>query len=404
MVYHRNSNTSTRVFSPLVQTMSASTGNSGSSRLCSLARMVTRLGVRSQGRLANQRASPSVHVGAVNDEAMRKDDGSKEARTNPWILLEVKRIDNLRNRSRIGINKWYQSFALRNFDLEDMEFEFAHSMLAIDGVGFDWSDMAEEQVQTNMALMAFSDSELEKVKKEKEGIEFKIEKFDKALKDLDKLLGSQISDKSKKGLGYNVVPPPHPLIYNRPKKLDLSYSGLDEFKEPKFKGYGPENREQESNVVCDKKSDSSKENSDESLVEEQINYDHYQRKGIVSRNNYNRVDYDYYAKTTHPTVHRNMTPRAVLLKTSLTSLNTVRPRAINTARSYTGQVNAVREKGVNAVKTSACWVWRPTKPNGASLAFKRHNYIDARGRSKSVMAWVLKGSCQHILCAGSFNS
>ncbi|GJY55891.1 ribonuclease H-like domain-containing protein [Tanacetum coccineum] len=33
------------------------------------------------------------------------------------------------------------------------------AMLAIDGVGFDWSDMAEEQVQTNMALMAFSNSE-----------------------------------------------------------------------------------------------------------------------------------------------------------------------------------------------------------------------------------------------------
>ncbi|GJX56186.1 hypothetical protein Tco_0286083 [Tanacetum coccineum] len=31
------------------------------------------------------------------------------------------------------------------------------AMLAIDGVGFDWSDMAEEQLQTNMALMAFSD-------------------------------------------------------------------------------------------------------------------------------------------------------------------------------------------------------------------------------------------------------
>ncbi|GJV45061.1 putative ribonuclease H-like domain-containing protein [Tanacetum coccineum] len=36
------------------------------------------------------------------------------------------------------------------------------------------------------------------------------------------------------------IPPPHPLIYNRPKKLDLSYSGLDEFKEPEFKGYGSE--------------------------------------------------------------------------------------------------------------------------------------------------------------------
>ncbi|GJX60262.1 putative reverse transcriptase domain-containing protein [Tanacetum coccineum] len=31
--------------------------------------------------------------------------------------------DQKRNRSRIKINKWYQSFALRNFDLKDMEFE-----------------------------------------------------------------------------------------------------------------------------------------------------------------------------------------------------------------------------------------------------------------------------------------
>ncbi|GKC51989.1 hypothetical protein Tco_1074734, partial [Tanacetum coccineum] len=112
-------------------------------------------------------------------------------------------------------------------------------------------------------------SEFEKVKQEKDGIEFKIEKFDKASKDLDQLLGIQITDNNKKGLGYSAVPPPHPLIYNRPKKLDLSYSGLDEFKELEFKGYGPENSEQESNVVCDTKSDDSKENSDESLVEEQ---------------------------------------------------------------------------------------------------------------------------------------
>ncbi|GKC02312.1 putative ribonuclease H-like domain-containing protein, partial [Tanacetum coccineum] len=54
------------------------------------------------------------------------------------------------------------------------------------------------------------------------------------------------------------VPPPYPLIYNRPKKLDLSYSGLDEFKEPEFKGYGTENSKQESNIVCDKKLDNSK--------------------------------------------------------------------------------------------------------------------------------------------------
>ncbi|GKF45654.1 hypothetical protein Tco_0135456, partial [Tanacetum coccineum] len=73
-------------------------------------------------------------------------------------------------------------------------------------------------------------TEFEKLKQEKDAIDFKIEKFDKASKDLDQLLGSQITDKSKKGFGYSAVPPPHPLIYNRPNKLDLSYSGLEEFK------------------------------------------------------------------------------------------------------------------------------------------------------------------------------
>ncbi|GKG34391.1 hypothetical protein Tco_0437087, partial [Tanacetum coccineum] len=52
-----------------------------------------------------------------------------------------------------------------------------------------------------------------------------------------------------------------------PNKLDLSYSGLDEFKEPEFKGYVPENNKKESNVV--KESDNSKENFDKSLVKEQ---------------------------------------------------------------------------------------------------------------------------------------
>ncbi|GJZ41566.1 hypothetical protein Tco_0588452, partial [Tanacetum coccineum] len=86
-------------------------------------------------------------------------------------------------------------------------------------------------------------TEFEKVKQEKDAIDFKIEKF---------------------------VPPPHPLVYNRPNKLDLSYSGLDEFKEPEFKGYGPRNNKKESNVICDKESENSKHNYVKSLVEEQV--------------------------------------------------------------------------------------------------------------------------------------
>nr|GEU78028.1 hypothetical protein [Tanacetum cinerariifolium] len=51
--------------------------------------------------------------------------------------------------------------------------------------------------------------ELEIIKKEKEGLDSKLEGFQTASKGLDNLLKSQRLDKNKEGLGYNVVPP-HP--------------------------------------------------------------------------------------------------------------------------------------------------------------------------------------------------
>ncbi|GJW38178.1 hypothetical protein Tco_0064023 [Tanacetum coccineum] len=52
---------------------------------------------------------------------------TKHGDTRPEDEHERVLWDNIRNRSRIGINKWYQSFALRNFDQEDMEFESTNS-------------------------------------------------------------------------------------------------------------------------------------------------------------------------------------------------------------------------------------------------------------------------------------
>ncbi|GJV50372.1 ribonuclease H-like domain-containing protein [Tanacetum coccineum] len=230
---------------------------------------------------------------------------------------------------------WNQGSSSKAVKIEDAS---EKAMCAIDGAGFDWSDMAEEEIQANMALMAFSDSEvtndkscsksclknyealkkqyddllvklddtgfkaatykrglatleeqiikyrehevlfseeitllkrsvghkeyqigllrdeLEKVKQEKDGVEFKIAKFDKSAKDLEQLLASQITNKSKKGFGYNVIPSPHPLILNRPTPLDLSYSGLKEFKEPEVIEYGPRDSSLKSTTGCDKKS------------------------------------------------------------------------------------------------------------------------------------------------------
>ncbi|GJZ51246.1 putative ribonuclease H-like domain-containing protein [Tanacetum coccineum] len=494
---------------------------------------------------------------------------------------------------------WNQGTSTKTVRIEDTP---EKAIRAIDSVGFDWSDMAEEEIQTNMALMAFSDSEvhekscskiclknyadlkkqydtlldkfndtafkastykrglatleeqiikykenevrfseevavhkrsvgckdyelgqlrieLEKVKQEKEGIDFKIAKFEKSAKDLDNMLESQRTDKSTKGLGYAAVPPPHPLILNRPTPLDLSSSGLAEIKEPEFNLYGPRVNVSQPANNCNKESDNSKENTDDSLTQSQManhqvfdcestylsqpskvdketvkdwkeKFFHSARKletvkpkqketqvkrtvryaemyrsqrprgnqrnwngqksnqlgcNFVVYNKacficgcFDHLQYNY-PQPSQPSSYRHMTPRAVLMKSGLKPLNTarpvstvksvnasrpistarsvcaarplntaspkstatyarpvssfskqaqptvkrpfskktvltkkyysnkfntVRPQAVNTARPL---VNNVRANGFNAVKPSACWVWRPIKPNGASL-------------------------------------
>ncbi|GJZ07033.1 ribonuclease H-like domain-containing protein [Tanacetum coccineum] len=204
------------------------------------------------------------------------------------------------------------------------------AMLAIDGTGFDWSYMAQEEASTNFALMAFSDSEalmafsdsevqnnktcsktclkqyedlktqydklrvelrksesdlsnykrglasveerlvfykknesmlndqivvlkrdasykdsdinglekqVERLKKEKEENQFKIDNYENASKSLDQMIGNQLVGNNKKGLGYNTVPPPLTGLF-APPSVDLSSSGIEKFKEPEFEGYG----------------------------------------------------------------------------------------------------------------------------------------------------------------------
>ncbi|GJT99203.1 hypothetical protein Tco_1094721 [Tanacetum coccineum] len=108
----------------------------------------------------------------------------------------------------------------------------------------------------------------------------------------------------------------------------------------------------------------------------------------------------HFSKSAQSTVKRPYQMRTTLTKknfsqkvnTAKGKVYTARPKAVNTARLNSAVVNAVRANLVNVVKASACWVWRPTKLNSASITLKKYNYVDTRGRSKSVMAWVPKGN------------
>ncbi|GJY02595.1 ribonuclease H-like domain-containing protein [Tanacetum coccineum] len=72
---------------------------------------------------------------------------------------------------------------------------------------------------------------LEKIQKEKDSIQFNVDKFENASKSLNKLIECQIVDNCKKGLRYekyNAGPPPYTGNF-MPPTPDLSFTGLDEF-------------------------------------------------------------------------------------------------------------------------------------------------------------------------------
>ncbi|GJS84608.1 ribonuclease H-like domain-containing protein [Tanacetum coccineum] len=73
------------------------------------------------------------------------------------------------------------------------------------------------------------------------------------------------------------------------------------------------------------------------------------------------------------------------------SVNTGRP--FSTARPFRSTVNTVRARGFNAVKASACWVWRPIKPNGASLS---NSQLNDKGFVDSGCSRHMTGNIAHL--------
>ncbi|GKE40019.1 ribonuclease H-like domain-containing protein, partial [Tanacetum coccineum] len=69
---------------------------------------------------------------------------------------------------------------------------------------------------------------LELATKEKDEVQLTVQNFENSSKRLSKLLDSQIMDKCKTRLGYNVVPPPYTENF-MPPKPDLVYPSLDDF-------------------------------------------------------------------------------------------------------------------------------------------------------------------------------
>ncbi|GJZ22207.1 ribonuclease H-like domain-containing protein [Tanacetum coccineum] len=144
---------------------------------------------------------------------------------------------------------------------------------------------------------------------------------------------SKIMDKCKIGLGYNAIPPPYTGNF-MPPKPDLVYPSLDDFVDVN-------------------------ESVSESVV----------KKLIV--------------ETNEPKTARK--EQCAQFRLCVLKVNTVKGTRVNIARPK-AVLSAVKGNKGNAVKASACWVWRPkhkildhvSRNNGASMSFKRFDLIDAK--------------------------
>nr|GEW00592.1 putative ribonuclease H-like domain-containing protein [Tanacetum cinerariifolium] len=277
----------------------------------------------------------------------------------------------------------------RTVNVEDTS---SKAMVEIDGAGFDWSYMADDEAPTNMAFMAFSDLE--------SGFGY---------------------------VSYNVVPPLHTERFS-PLRIDLSHTRLPEFAEPSVKSYGVTPIEVVTQTSSVKISAPVKENFGAPLIEEWESDEEDEVKSPPEKErknvepSVNKVEVEipkqndkptrrpdrckYHQRkrmvngTNHSRVNHNATtvPKAMLTRTGLKLVNSVRPvnpkrnffkkinttnEKVNTARPNSEVLNAVKANKGKAVKAYACWVWRPIKLDNASIVLKKHTYIDVRGRSKS---------------------
>ncbi|GJS83334.1 putative ribonuclease H-like domain-containing protein [Tanacetum coccineum] len=190
---------------------------------------------------------------------------------------------------------------------------------------------------------------LEKIQKEKDSIQFNVDKFENASK-------------------RNFMPP----------TLDLSFTSLDEFVNKPVVENGKSN-EEGSKVV--RKSDDSpiiKDWMSNINTGRQVNTSHSKTTVNAAR------PMSYLSKIAHSTVKRPIHKNTTFKNSNIDQkVNTVSGKKINTARPK-AVVNVVKGNNVNVVKASACWVWKPktkfldhvSKHNSASITLKSNPQID----------------------------
>ncbi|GKA81847.1 putative ribonuclease H-like domain-containing protein [Tanacetum coccineum] len=252
--------------------------------------------------------------------------------------------------------------------------------------------------------------------------EFNLATYKRGLASVEEQLVFYKKNEVIKGVGYNVVPPSPTGLFS-PPTIDLSNSGLKEFQQPEFKGNGFKKNK----GVCENSSSKIKGTGDAPIIEDWVSdCDEDESEGIVlkfdnsgivpvnaarpintvapksfvniakTRPNVFQKSHSlsrrsFYQQTTFK--NRNLNDKVNTAKVN--SVNTTKVNFVNTTKGNRVK-SAIGEQGINVVKSSTCWVWRPKikvldhiSKNSGSYSCKQFDYVDPTGRPQ--VSLELKG-------------
>nr|GEV14541.1 reverse transcriptase domain-containing protein [Tanacetum cinerariifolium] len=251
-------------------------------------------------------------------------------------------------------------------------------------------------------------NKLEETMKEKDDLREKLTKFKESFKNLTKLINSQMSANDKTGLGYDSQ-----FSENEMPKCEIfetaTNSCVSEIDEDDNQAKDSvnhlikdcpfyENKMVEKSVVNNKgKAVATK--SGQVLVNAAKQNSTVSTSTVRPKVNTAAIRPNVNAKSSYFKLHfpkrRHFNQRSTAnTNTFSRKFNTAKGKNVTTA-GLKAVVNAAEGKKENAVKSSACWIWRPkgklidhTSKDKGSYTLKRFNYVDPNGRLKSAMAWM----------------
>ncbi|GJY43193.1 putative ribonuclease H-like domain-containing protein [Tanacetum coccineum] len=294
-------------------------------------------------------ANSSVNTDSTQDKQIHEDNLEEMDLKWQLALLSMRARRNPRSQESRPRNHDHgnrnQDSSRRTVNVEETA---PKAMVAIDGSSFDWSFMAEEEVTTNMALMAFSDSKVytdktfsntclksfETLKTQLDNLRVEFNKFEFNLATYKRGLASveeQLVFYKKNEVMFSdqIVVLKRDTSFKDSETIALK-NEIEKLKKDKNSNQNKTDKFENASSTSTEVKKTTATPLVEELVSEKEKQTFFPTKiEFVKQQDKTarkpvKVNYNYTTNRTHPNAQRNMVPRAVLMKTGLKPFNTAK--------------------------------------------------------------------------------